>query len=62
MIVGGYAFAAYEHPRTTLDLDIFVEASPENLEDLLVNKKASGRPKDIADVAIIEHMMKQRGS
>ena len=130
MVVGGYAFAAYGHPRATLDLDIFVEATRGNadliykalaefgaplksinvsasdfisegtiiqigvqpqridiisridgvnfadaysraveceidglpvrvisLEDLLANKKAAGRPKDLADVITIEHML-----
>ena len=32
MLVGGYAFAAYGRPRATLDIDFFVEASPENAE------------------------------
>ena len=131
MVVGGYAFTAYGHPRATLDFDLFVEASPENadaifkalaafgapleslkikasdfthegsiiqigvqqcridiitkidgvsfadaykrsvegeidgvpvrvisLEDLLANKKAAGRLKDLGDIVTIEHMMK----
>jgi len=134
MVVGGYAFSAYGHPRATLDFDLFVEASQENadaifkaladfgapleslrikvsdfahegsiiqigvppcridiitkidgvgfadayersvkgeidgvpvrvisLEDLLTNKKAAGRPKDLGDIATIEHMMKNMG-
>ena len=133
MLVGGYAFAAHGHPRGTLDIDFFVEATRENadalfralaeygaplassgvsasdftrenfvyqigvqplridvinkidgvdfagayqnsveteldgiklrvisLEDLLANKKAAGRPKDLADVDVIEHMLKQK--
>jgi len=32
-----------------------------SLGDLLVNKKAAGRPKDIVDVETIEHMMKTKG-
>jgi len=132
MLVGGYAFSAHGHPRGTLDIDFFIEATPENagalhraltefgaplaslgvsasdftrenfiyqigvpprridiinkidgvefsdayprsveteldgiklrvisLEDLLANKKAAGRPKDLVDVATIEHMMAQ---
>ena len=128
MLVGGYAMAAHGHPRSTLDIDFWVMASPENakaimralkrfgaplrnvcesdfktegtilqigvvprridiitkidgvsfvdawpravpveldgchisvisLEDLLANKSASGRLKDLADVATLEHMM-----
>ena len=34
MLIGGYALAAYGHPRVTLDFDLFVEASPENAEKL----------------------------
>jgi len=132
MVVGGYAFTAYGHPRATLDFDLFVEASPGNadaifkalaefgapleslkikasdfthegsiiqlgvqpcridiitkidgvsfadaytrsvegeidgvpvrvisLEDLLANKKAAGRLKDLGDIVTIEHMMKK---
>ena len=132
MLVGGYAFSAYGHPRGTLDIDFFIEATQENadalyraltefgaplktigvsasdftkesfiyqigvqprridiinkitgvafreayrrsveveldgiklrvisLEDLLANKKAAGRPKDLVDVTTIEHMMVQ---
>jgi len=132
MLVGGYAFSAHGHPRGTLDIDFFFEATQENaealhralkefgapvesmgvsasdftrdhfiyqvgvqprridfinkidgvefseayprsvetdldgitlrvisLEDLLANKKAAGRPKDLVDVTTIEHMMSQ---
>jgi hypothetical protein len=30
MVVGGYAYSHYTEPRATKDLDIFVDASPEN--------------------------------
>jgi hypothetical protein len=30
IIVGGYALAAHGHARTTKDLDVFVEATPDN--------------------------------
>lgn len=35
LVVGGYAVAFHGRPRFTKDLDIFVEASPENGERLL---------------------------
>ena len=133
MLVGGYAFSAHGHPRGTLDIDFFIEATQENaealwraltefgaplasigvsasdfarenfiyqvgvqprridiitkidgvefpdayarsveaeldgiklrvisLEDLLANKKAAGRPKDLVDVTAIEHMINEK--
>jgi hypothetical protein len=30
MVVGGWAMAAHGHPRSTKDLDIFVDATPDN--------------------------------
>jgi len=30
LIVGGHAFSHYAEPRTTKDLDLFIEPSPEN--------------------------------
>lgn len=35
LIVGGHAVAAHGRPRTTVDLDIFVEASPGNARRVL---------------------------
>ncbi|MCD6273605.1 MAG: hypothetical protein J7K30_12370 [Deltaproteobacteria bacterium] len=35
LIVGGYAVAFHGHPRYTKDLDIWIEASPENAQRLL---------------------------
>ncbi len=32
LVVGGYAVAAHGHPRYTKDLDVWIEASPENAE------------------------------
>jgi hypothetical protein len=132
LIVGGYAVAVHGRPRATKDLDVWVEASPENarcvlqalrafgaplhglterdletpgvglqigippqridvltqvsgllfedawpnrfeialasdltcpfvgLADLLKNKRAAGRPQDMADVAALERVSKQR--
>jgi len=44
MLVGGYALAAYGHPRVTLDFDLFVEASPENAEKLYAALEDFGIP------------------
>jgi|688.fasta_scaffold1608580_1 hypothetical protein len=35
LVVGGYALAAHGHPRYTGDLDLWVEATPTNVERLL---------------------------
>jgi hypothetical protein len=35
LVVGGYAFSFHARPRTTKDLDIFFEATPENAERVL---------------------------
>ena len=32
-----------------------------SLEDLLANKRASGRPKDVADAATLEELASKRG-
>lgn len=56
LIVGGYALAAHGHPRFTKDLDHVVLdidglAVPFiDVDHLVVNKRASGRLQDLADV------------
>ena len=35
LIVGGYAVALHGHPRYTKDIDIWIEMSPENADNLL---------------------------
>jgi hypothetical protein len=35
LVVGGYALAAYGHPRYTGDLDVWVNATPENASRVL---------------------------
>jgi hypothetical protein len=64
LVVGGYALAAHGYPRATDDFDAWVWANPENAvkivdwlnvpfigrDDLLKNKRATGRPKDFLDV------------
>jgi hypothetical protein len=35
LVVGGYAVALHGHPRYTMDLDIWVERSPENASAIL---------------------------
>ncbi|MDQ6787568.1 MAG: nucleotidyltransferase [Acidobacteriota bacterium] len=46
LIVGGYAVMKYTEPRFTKDLDIFVEASPENGKNVFQALKAFGSPLD----------------
>ncbi len=85
LIIGGIAAVYHGVPRATFDLDILIEATPENascllkaleeaqmgtaalispeellrheivvFEDLIRSKRASGRPRDLADVRILE--------
>ncbi|MBW1790184.1 MAG: hypothetical protein JRK53_26825 [Deltaproteobacteria bacterium] len=35
LVVGGYAVAFHGHPRYTKDLDIWIELSPENADNIL---------------------------
>jgi hypothetical protein len=42
LVVGGYAVAFHGHPRYTQDLDVWQ------------NKRATGRPQDLADVENLE--------
>ena len=44
LVVGGYAVAAHGHPRATKDLDIFVEATPENAARVLSALRNFGAP------------------
>ena len=49
MIVGAYALAVHGHPRATGDLDVWVEATPENADRVIRALAAFGAP--IADVS-----------
>ncbi|MBI3584530.1 MAG: hypothetical protein HY096_11380 [Nitrospinae bacterium] len=44
LIVGAYAMGAYGYPRATGDLDIWVEASPENSKKLCKSLSEFGSP------------------
>jgi len=35
LVVGGYAVALHGHPRYTKDIDIWIEMSPENAENII---------------------------
>jgi hypothetical protein len=35
LVVGGYAVAFHGHPRYTKDLDVWIEASPENADNVI---------------------------
>lgn len=62
LIVGAYSLAAHGIPRATGDLGIWVNVVALDglsvpvlsLQDLLTNKRAAGRPKDLEDVRLIE--------
>lgn len=42
LVVGGYAVAAHGHPRFTKDLDIWIEATPDNAQRVLKALDAFG--------------------
>ena len=44
ILVGGYALSAHGYPRTTLDIDLWVLASPENASAIIRALKAFGAP------------------
>lgn len=46
LLVGGYAVAFHGHPRATKDLDIWIDASPENAPRALRALAESGAPVD----------------
>jgi len=51
LIVGAYSLAFHARPRFTGDLDILIRPTDENGKKLLIaNKRAVGRPQDIADL------------
>lgn len=59
LLIGGYAVGYYGYPRPTGDMDIWISIDEENaektvnlisLQHLKINKKASGRYKDLNDL------------
>lgn len=49
LIVGAYALAWYGHPRATRDLDVWIQASPENAARLISALRAFGAPLEAID-------------
>ena len=58
VLIGGYAVGRYTKPRATKDLDLLVAGSALNLDRVstcsAATKRASGRPQDLADLALLE--------
>ncbi|MEQ8469259.1 hypothetical protein [Coleofasciculus sp. E1-EBD-02] len=61
LVIGGYAVALHGYPRYTKDIDIWIEIEIAgvlvnfiDLENLRVNKRASGRLQDLADLENLE--------
>lgn len=50
LVVGAYALAWYGHPRATRDLDLWVEASPDNAGRLMTALHAFGAPTENINV------------
>lgn len=56
VIIGAYALAFHGAPRFTGDLDILRHGVYFlGRESFLRNKRAAGRPKDLADIDALEH-------
>ena len=64
LIVGAYALGVHGRPRATGDLDVWIDATPDNAarvmealtadvigrDDFIRNKRATGRARDLGDV------------
>ncbi len=44
LIVGAYAMAAHGYPRSTMDIDLWIETSPRNAEGVMRALKRFGAP------------------
>ena len=61
LLVGAYALAAHGYPRATMDNSLDVQIDDITLRvpsvtDLLRNKRASGRTRDLADAEALEEL------
>ena len=52
VVLGGYAVAFHGHPRATKDLDVLVEADPENAKRVYAALAAFGAPLSAFDVGV----------
>ena len=56
LLVGGWAVGLYGHPRATKDIVIEnIKIPLISKEDLIMNKKSTGRLSDMADVEKLEY-------
>ena len=44
LVIGAYALGVHGHPRTTMDFDVWVEATPENAGRVLAALREFGAP------------------
>lgn len=44
LLIGGYAVGLYGYPRATMDLDLWISASPENARNVSVAMQSFGFP------------------
>jgi hypothetical protein len=56
LVIGGHAVSLHARPRTTKDLDVWLDASRENIERACAALARFGRPQDLRDARAIERM------
>jgi len=66
LVIGGVATQVHGHRRTTMDLDVTPDPSPDNLrrlgaalDDLIRMKRAAERPGDLDDIAVLAEIERQ---
>lgn len=62
LTIGGFALNKCGYARNTGAIDIFIEDTFANSENLIITKKAANRPKDILDIEELEKINRKSDS